>query len=648
MPLVGFICPDNGRICVSDCLKEGGCRMKDRCATRSYLRLASSQRPWTGKPSTTQLIAGTMCSFLKIVTDYYVSPDQRAFMIHGTKGHANLESQEDEYSLLEEKFDGIDTDETGIADVLEVEKGLSTLVDYKTSGSYKVAKALGMVVIEEPIPGQFFKQGPRKGLQKTKKVLTHDQKAVDMWEWEWQLNKYRIEFEKRGLPVDRMKIQCIVRDGNTFIARSRGVYRNVYYFNVRRIPDEEVFEYFALKRKALLKALKQGFWNLPCNEKENWGGVKCQSYCEVAEFCPLGKYLKKEKEDDMIKGLSDVRRLPRAGKIRLGVKGKTDKGVEYPKEVDFFIIDPETPSPQERESVIKEFHQKYGEQPKQIPIMIPIGNHDVVFPQFYKRYGKSTLLQCKGDGETAVCSSPEYTEGLTVLDNTEMGLPRVQCFGTECPYYKARKCSRVATLQVLLPEMSGSGVWQITTGSFNSIVNLNSCLDYVKAVVGRFHMIPLLLERREQLIQDPNGGSARKHYIMHINLNTPLVDLQRLGRIDPEKVMLELPEPKEDPAELVYDAEASVVTPQQEEINLGDKPAQTEEYPDVKKRNEYVEYCAKARALLKDDPLYFRILGEDFGVETIEDLTAADLKSLCKRLKKECDLKKNGGGNDNA
>lgn len=39
----------------------------------------------------------------------------------------------------------------------------------------------------------------------------------------------------------------------------------------------------------------------------------------------------------MIKGLSNVRRLPRLGKIRLGVKRQKEGGKVYPVEVDHFI-----------------------------------------------------------------------------------------------------------------------------------------------------------------------------------------------------------------------------------------------------------------------------------------------------------------------
>ena len=41
-----------------------------------------------------------------------------------------------------------------------------------------------------------------------------------------------------------------------------------------------------------------------------------------------------------IKGLSEQRRLPRLGKIRLGVKKKNQKGIEYPASTDYFVCPP--------------------------------------------------------------------------------------------------------------------------------------------------------------------------------------------------------------------------------------------------------------------------------------------------------------------
>lgn len=583
MPLTQFICPDNGKISIQECLAEGGCRLHSRCASRSYLRFVSQERLWTGRPSTTQLIQGTMCAFLKLTKEYAISPDQRAFMIHGTKGHNALEGAEDEFSLLEERFDDDSTEITGIADFIEVENGVSILGDYKTSGSFKVAKALGFFIDEEDT-GEIYKTGKRKGEPKMRKILRRLPEKEDRWEWELQLNKYRLEIERRGFKIDNLKIQCCVRDGNTFIARSRGVFRNIYYFDISILDDTYVKDYFYKKHQDLLKALKQGYWELPCSSEETWEGLKCASYCEVAEHCSLGKYLKKDKEADemAIKNLSEIVRLPRAGKIRLGVKKKNAQGKEYPSEVDYFILDPETPTESERKRIIDAFHSLYGEQPKEIKIMIPLNDRDVIFSQFYKRYGSSTLLKCKGDGVEAVCSAEEYAQGLEVLGKTDLGLPKVACLGKECPYQKKRECSRVGTLQVLLPELPGAGVWQITTGSYGSIININSCLEYVKVVAGRFNMIPLLLQRRETEMM--HEGKKTKHYTLHIDMGFALADIQRLARVDSTKIMLELPEP-DISQEDIYFQENKVIDPP----------------PEIKKDDESVEDIVSD--LLKSSPL---------------------------------------------
>jgi hypothetical protein len=532
--------------------------MGDRCATRSFLQLVSSERPWTGKPSTTQLIAGTMLSFLKLTQSYAISPDSRAFMIHGTKGHAALEAATDEYSELEVRFDGEDTKETGIADVLEMELNKRILADYKTSGSYKVAKALGFTTKDEPT-GEYFKSGKNKGKEKMRKVLIRNDSAIDRWEWEYQLNKYRVEAERRGKKVDEIRIQCVVRDGGTYIARSRGVFRNIYYFKINRLDDSVVLSYFEKKRNDLLQALKQGFWPHVCDAKENWDGLRCKSYCEVAEFCPFGKYLKEErlKEDEMIKGLSEIRRLPRLGKIRLGKKvaNKSGNG-DHPTEVDYFVFDPQTPAPEENDRLKQIFAKLYGDEPKSISIMFPVPDAAVFFPQDYKRYGSSTSLQCKGDGEVAVCAADDFATGLKIIGRSEMGGPKVECKGRECPYYKSKKCTEVGILQFLLPELPGMGVWQITTGSYHSIVSVNSCIDYIRQVCGRVHMIPLKLERIAQ--ETAYEGKKATHYILQINTAFGITDLQRLANVDPTKIMLGLPEPEPDKEDILLQGNARI------------------------------------------------------------------------------------------
>jgi hypothetical protein len=159
-------------------------------------------------------------------------------------------------------------------------------------------------------------------------------------------------------------------------------------------------------------------------------------------------------------------------------------------------------------------------------------------------------------------------QGLEILRPSEMGGVICECKGKDCPYYKQKKCSESASLSILLPELKGAGVWEIVTGSFHSIVNVNSCLEYIKAVCGRVHMIPLTLERREQSIV--YEGKTSKHYILHINMDFSLADLQKLALIDATKIMLELPAPEVDKEDILFQKNAIVNTSEPEEgLNLG-------------------------------------------------------------------------------
>jgi hypothetical protein len=249
----------------------------------------------------------------------------------------------------------------------------------------------------------------------------------------------------------------------------------------------------------------------------------------------------------------------------------------------------------ENQKIIDESVKLYGENPKSLKIMFPVADPEVYFPQFYKRYGKGTLLKCKGDGETAVCSQPEFAKGLNIIGKDEMGMPRVKCAGKECPNYKSKECGEVGVLQVLLPDLPGAGIWQITTGSFNSIVNLNSCLDYIKAVCGRAHMIPLTLERRKQEIA--HEGKKTNHYILHINMDFKLSDLQRFALIDPTRMLLELPAPETDKEDILFEENAAVNPVIDAEITEDEKPKE-QTYKLIKKyeRGEAVK-CPETSTL---------------------------------------------------
>lgn len=250
-----------------------------------------------------------------------------------------------------------------------------------------------------------------------------------------------------------------------------------------------------------------------------------------------------------IKNLSNIRRLPRLGKIHLGIKVKTDKPckckqetadkmpkkdcmlckgtgfIHRPKEVDYFVLS-------------KELQELFGPEPKELPIMFPIEEAEIFFQQWYKSYGFN-VLKCKGDGANAI-----------TWDEEKGGMKTIEC---PCERLANKKCNKVAILQFLLPDVPGAGVWQISTTSRNSIIDINSSVDYIRAICGRVRMIPLVLKREEIKPQRVENGVQKSstHWTLKIDLaNVSLRQLQVAGRMKPEEAMLPAPDEARD--DLLY------------------------------------------------------------------------------------------------
>ena len=295
MSLEWFQCPDKEIIPVKDCLQH--CKMEERCLTLPTLKLISTEREWSGKPSTTQLLNGTMLEFLKLTQPYVVDPDSRAFMLAGTKHHNALEEVAKELGLPSEIALNIDKD---IFDLLEQdEDGGLVLSDYKNWGSYRVAKALGIVEVgkqPDPSGATYQRSGTWGKAGSTKMVSVFQQmpQEADNWEAEYQLNRYRVMLEEQGIQIKRMQVQITVRDGGLAIAYGRGIVRNTYRIPIPKLDNQQVEDYFATKEKALLTALEQGSWSEPCNERESWEGARCKGYCEVWRYCSKGILTKPE------------------------------------------------------------------------------------------------------------------------------------------------------------------------------------------------------------------------------------------------------------------------------------------------------------------------------------------------------------------
>jgi len=304
-----FISPTGEKLLVSECLEKG---LLSNYFTLAYLNACASTREWTGKASTTQLIDGTRLSYLKLLVPYAEDPDESAFKILGTRTHARLEKLTPKKSFTELSIP--ETEISGIADLLEEQpNGEWWLTDYKTSGTFAVMLALGLVKKKRPAfdesgnPILYVKSGSwgKAGSQKMEDYFEVDESKKDLKTYKLQLNKYRKEIENYfDIKISRLKIFFTVRDGGLESARKYGIDKKTYYIDVPFMDNQDVDVYFNAKNEALLKAL-EGYNNalectnsaleykekalfefIPdvCKTDECWGGNRCKK-CYVLEIC---------------------------------------------------------------------------------------------------------------------------------------------------------------------------------------------------------------------------------------------------------------------------------------------------------------------------------------------------------------------------
>lgn len=204
-----------------------------------------------------------------------------------------------------------------------------------------------------------------------------------------------------------------------------------------------------------------------------------------------------------IKGISEKRRLRRLGRIRLGKKEPNASGRgDHPVALDHFNFE-DAP----------ELIALFGNNCKEIDVILPNEKVDAFFPQERKAYRTSGLF-CRGDGENATRINVGISDGKNSnkvpvgkeLDPEgarfirEQGL-QVQvgemfdmpCLGEECPFTLQKFCKPIGRFLFIVPSAPRVGVYEISTTSYNSIVELNSSIDTILGIAGRISMIPLKL-----------------------------------------------------------------------------------------------------------------------------------------------------------
>ncbi len=244
-----------------------------------------------------------------------------------------------------------------------------------------------------------------------------------------------------------------------------------------------------------------------------------------------------------IKGISEIVRLPRLGKIRLGTKKEGDDGSIYPVPTDHFVC------PDEVKKV-------FGEKPRKLRIMFPTEDREQWASQYFRRYSSSLRLICRGDGETAMVRADSGTGQALSREPYSADLKEITCSPRTCPHYRCGDCRRVMNLQFLLPDCPGFGVYQLDTGSYHSMHNVNSIVDFTRSICGRVSMIPLSLELIEQKVE-PEGWLTTS-YVLNMTCPYSLVEAQRFAQGPPSEALLLPPPDSEAPDDLFPSRHARV------------------------------------------------------------------------------------------
>ncbi len=307
-----------------------------------------------------------------------------------------------------------------------------------------------------------------------------------------------------------------------------------------------------------------------------------------------------------IKGLTDKKRMPRLGKIHLGIREKNDRGAEYPKKTDYFVVPDE----------IKSY---FVNEPQELKIMFPTEFEEQWASTYYRSYSYTQGLICKGDGEEAgrmvdlnrativdnqtgeVLSRHNVAKLDLRVDQSDIKLwptanretaPEdkflyhgMKCLGQQCPDYIAKNCRQMMMLQFLLPEVPGLGIWQIDTTSFNSIENIYGAVELIKSLTGRISLIPLTLKLQPLEVTPKETNRRDTVYVLNLVHTLSLAELgavkslPAIGNGDYAK----LPDAEDEvPDHLVLDNESATAQPMgfRETIPMpAARPAPDKEFP---------------------------------------------------------------------
>jgi len=260
----------------------------------------------------------------------------------------------------------------------------------------------------------------------------------------------------------------------------------------------------------------------------------------------------------VIPGISDVQRLPRLGKIRLGEKRQSKSGKEYPAALDHFNF-----------KDAPEVEKVYGKNCRELEIMFPVDDPGIFFPQELKAYRTSGLFCRSNDGQTATRVRVGLSDGKgripkgreldpdgeAYLKRTGEAVDVGSMFDLPCPYHECsffqnKFCKGVGRLLFMLPKVPRFGCYEITTSSWNSMVSVNNYVKAIQGAAGRVSLIPLKLKLVPQ--KASVDGKAKTIHVLEIVYEGATQTLLAMAKHRPTRALaVDREDPKEVPDDLV-------------------------------------------------------------------------------------------------
>lgn len=215
-------------------------------------------------------------------------------------------------------------------------------------------------------------------------------------------------------------------------------------------------------------------------------------------------------------------RFPRLGKIHIGEKTQNERGTEYPRAVDYFVLPEYLLQDQKFLDVLAQ-HNADPRRPRVLPIQLPSNNIADNIRSSLDYYGANRGLKCRSwDGINAQCVNDSTGE-----------IEDIKCLNRECVHFVQGECQIVTRLRFFLPDARGIGVWQIDTRSINNRVNLPCEMGTIRASAGQLAGLDLLLTLEpetitRQIIDKTGKTSTIKStvWLLHIRSNVSMRELR--------------------------------------------------------------------------------------------------------------------------